>query len=126
MLLLSLITAIKVTPSEASPQVTFECGVYSVRGWLQQNERGAFLLVIGKGTSSPFELELLGGDFDSKLRNLGSEIEAEIYVPNPIKNPNRPFVFLQRVFSSVKRPLNNPIQLVSKSKCKDALKQPHF
>ncbi len=72
----------------------FECGRYRVQGKLILNQENYFILSVRNGTSSPFELILFGGDFDSKLKSVGSLISTQIYVPRKIASQVLPVAYL--------------------------------
>lgn len=74
----------------------FDCGSYLVRGTLGLNNRGSFTIKIQANTSSPYELILLGGDFDQLRSLIGLPVTAEIYVFKPVKSNNDPVVVFQK------------------------------
>jgi len=96
----------------------FECGTYLVRGVLNKNARGDLVLSMRKGSASPFELILLGGDFSDKLDHLGSLVVLEVSVPQPIKSTQRPFVMVRSVSKSENSVRD--FRLLKKTPCGDA------
>jgi hypothetical protein len=113
-LLISLLFSFSLTAGTTNP--SFECGLYQVQGKLRQNNQGHFLLVFNHGSTSPFELILIGGDKDKMITSLDTHIKAKIYVPNPIKTQHRPLVFL-KAFTAGE--IKSNINLLKKTSCKD-------
>src|SRR4051812_38063129 len=89
--------AIPASGSTIKPH--FDCGMYQVSGRLRHSGRQDFVLTVRAGTSSPYELILLGGNISDKLEHVDTRVSAEIYVPHPIHDNLKPFVFFQKFVS---------------------------
>lgn len=79
-----------------APFAKFDCGMYRVHGRLKLNAQGQFVLSIQENSPSQYELILLGGSFEEKMRFVGSEITAEVYVPKKIEDNTKPLSLFQR------------------------------
>ena len=93
----------------------FDCGEYLVQGKLILNKENTFVLSVKNGTSSPFELILLGGDFDSKLTAAGKFVGVQVYVPQRITSQKLPYTYLISIRSFK---TSNPwVTKIKTSKC---------
>lgn len=73
-----------------------ECGLYRVEGLLRAAGDDGYRLVQRNGSSSPLEYILLGGDLDAVETHAGRPVNVEVYVPRPIRDNNKPFLFLRK------------------------------
>ena len=85
---------LSATPGGASV-LPLTCGHYLGNGQIELNSQGQVLLALQKGSSSPLELILLGGDLDQRREYLGTEATVDFYVPRKIVGNHEPFVFLK-------------------------------
>ena len=92
---LLLISFMLAASANGGIQPNFECGIYRISGEVGMNNNKNYVLTVRKGSSSPYELILVGGNTREKRSRVGARVTAEIYVPQPIKSNNRPFVFLR-------------------------------
>ncbi|HWU44290.1 MAG TPA: hypothetical protein VN132_12655 [Bdellovibrio sp.] len=91
-LLISFIFAVSTASAKMEVIPHLSCGDYLVRGHLVFTRSGDFILRWREKTSSPFELILLGGDPEEKLKNSNSNVVAKVSVNRKIESNNHPFV----------------------------------
>ena len=85
----------KPTPAikkNASPLAVAPCSLAS----LPRSKVLATSVAVPAAGAGISEVILLGGDTLSKLENLGTEVAAEIYVPESIRHDSAPFAYLQK------------------------------
>lgn len=92
------------------------CGLYLVQGTIGLNNQQSFVLRVQENTSSPYELILLGGDSEEKMRRMGQPITAEVYAFKPIKGNNNPTVLFQR-YSDKSLKAQSPVVLLKEESC---------
>lgn len=89
------ISALVSVPLFGEPPLPLACGHYLGKGVIGKNAQGQALLILQKGSSSPLELILLGGDFQQRQELSGLETVVDFYVPRKIASQNEPFVFVK-------------------------------
>ena len=104
-------------PVWAVPPLPLECGHYLGRGFLDRNAQGHTLLVLQKGSASPVELILLGGDLKGRMERIGTEAVLDFYIPRKIASNHELFVFVKEfVETKQKFPPSGVVQK-RKDKC---------
>ena len=78
------------------PDPEFKCGLHNFYGKFAKTGAGSFIITLRHGSSSPLEFILLGGNLSKKLDSLNSYVRIQVYVPQPVKDNSRPFVFIQK------------------------------
>lgn len=104
-----------ICAAEWSVLPNYDCGTYKVSGYFSKNAGQNFIITVRQGSSSPYELIVLGGEIPEKLDRANTEVNLLVYVPAPIKSNNKPLVFFQKFLDNNHKV--NEFELVAKEKC---------
>jgi hypothetical protein len=116
--ILALTSASLLAAATWRPHPELGCGTYLVRGVLNTNSQGDFILSVQKNTMSPYELIILGGRIETKLESLHTMVTLRVYVPRLISTPEAPFVFFQD-FERPSLGTEVPYRLLKAERCGD-------
>ncbi len=71
----------------------FDCGLYTFNGYFTLRNDNLFSLIIQKDTTSPYELLIIGGNFDEKMSMINTAQTIQLEIRKPIHSNTRPLTF---------------------------------